>query len=134
MLPHLLFNGLSGAWTGTSTYALLPFYTPTAVEGILKQNKAIQLYDLERPASDMEIIGIHTHEGCKKAFEDRENFRVMYQKAIRDCTDGHDFMIGGDGDDWMKSSDDDEVDKVNAGAGFDICFFSAGDEVASCEY
>jgi cytochrome P450 len=96
MLPHLLFNGLPGAWTGTSTYALLPFYTPIAVKGILKQNKAIQLYDLERPASDMEIIGIHTHEGCKKAFEDRETFHVMYQKAIRDCTDGHDFMIGWD--------------------------------------
>jgi Cytochrome P450/Animal haem peroxidase len=96
MLPHLLFNGLPAAWTGTSPYVLLPFYTPKAVKGILKQNKALELYDLERPASDMEIIGIHTHEGCKKVFEDRENFAVMYQKAIRDCTNGHDFMIGWD--------------------------------------
>lgn len=96
MLPHLLFNGLPGAWTGTSTYVLLPFYTPSAVKGILKQNKAIQLYDLDRPASDMEVVGIHTHEGCKKIFEDREVFRVMYQKAIRNCTDNHDFMIGWD--------------------------------------
>ena len=40
----------------------------------------------------------------------------------------------GPGDDWIKSSDDDEVDKVNGGDGFDICFFSAGDELANCEY
>ena len=33
-----------------------------------------------------------------------------------------------------KSSDDAEVDKVNAGSGFDICFFSAGDELSNCEY
>lgn len=96
MLPHLIFNGLPGAWTGTSTYALLPFYTPTAAKGILKQNKVLEQYDLERPASDMDVVGIHTHEGCKKVFEDRENFRVMYQKAIRNCTDGHDFIIGWD--------------------------------------
>ncbi|TVY81764.1 Psi-producing oxygenase A [Lachnellula suecica] len=96
MLPYLLFNGLPGAWTGTSLYALLPFYTPAAAKGIVKGNKAIQLYDLDRPRSDMEVIGIHTHEGCKKIFEDRENFRVMYQKAIRNCTDGHDFLIGWD--------------------------------------
>jgi len=96
MLPALLFNGLPGAWTGTSSYALLPFYTPEAVKGILKDNKVIQQYDLERPPSGMDVIGIYTHEGCKKVFEDRENFRVMYQKAIRNCTDGHDFMIGWD--------------------------------------
>ena len=96
VLPYMLFNGLPGAWTGTSSYALLPFYTPSAAKGILKQNKVIDKYDLERPPSDMEVIGIHTHEGCKKVFADRENFRVMYQKAIRNCTDGHDFMIGWD--------------------------------------
>jgi hypothetical protein len=96
MLPTLMFNGLPGAWTGTSTYALLPFYTPEAVKGILKGNKVIEKYDLTRPASGMDVIGIHTQEGCKKVFEDRETFRVMYQKAIRECTDGHDFMIGWD--------------------------------------
>jgi hypothetical protein len=96
VLPYLLFNGIPGGWTGTSTYALLPFYTPKAVKGILKQNKVIESYDLERPPSGMDVIGIHTQEGCKRVFEDRENFRVMYQKAIRLCTDGHDFMIGWD--------------------------------------
>src|ERR1700759_5481949 len=34
MLPKLLFNGLPGEFTGTSPYALLPFYTPEAVKGI----------------------------------------------------------------------------------------------------
>ena len=96
ILPHLLFNALPAAWTGTSSYVLLPFYTPKAAKEILTTNKVVDLYDLERPASDMEIIGIRTHEGCKKVFEDRENFVVMYQKAIRDCTDSHDFMIGWD--------------------------------------
>ena len=96
MLPALLFNGLPGAWTGTSPYVLLPFYTPEAAKSILKQNKVIDKYDLARPPSGMDVIGIHTQEGCKKVFEDRENFVTMYQNAIRKCTDGHDFMIGWD--------------------------------------
>lgn len=96
MLPHLLFNGLPWAYTGTSPYALLPFYTPSAAKGILRQNKVLDQYDLEKPPSDRSIVGIQTQEGCKKVFEDRENFRVMYQAAIRECTDGHDFMIGWD--------------------------------------
>jgi hypothetical protein len=96
VLPSLLFNALPGAWTGTSACALLPFYTPDAAKGILKQNKVIDLYDLARPPSGMDVIGIHTQEGCKTVFEDRENFAVMYQKAIRECTDGHDFIIGWD--------------------------------------
>lgn len=96
MLPTLLLNNLEGAWTGTSSYALLPFYTPKAAKSILVGNKVVKKYDTERPPSGMDVVGIHTQEGCKKVFEDRENFRVMYQKAIRQCTDGHDFMIGWD--------------------------------------
>ncbi|KAK6581194.1 hypothetical protein PZA11_006682 [Diplocarpon coronariae] len=96
MLPSLLFAGLPGAWTGTSPYALLPFYTPAAAREILTQNESLPQYDLERPASDRDVIGIHTHAGCQRVFEDRDNFPVMYQKAIRHCTGGHDFMIGWD--------------------------------------
>jgi hypothetical protein len=96
MLPTLLFTGLPSAWTGTSTYALLPFYTPDAVKGILKGNKVIDQYDLVRPPSGMDVVGIHTQEGCKKVFEDRANFATMYQNAIVKCTDGHEFMIGWD--------------------------------------
>ena len=97
VLPTLIFNGLPGEFTGTSAYALLPFYTPKAVRGILETNGKLQQYDLERPAPNVsKTIGIHTQEGCKKAFEDRDNFRVMYQAAITNCTDGHEFMIGWD--------------------------------------
>lgn len=97
ILPHLIFTGLPGEFTGTSTYALLPFYTPKAVREILEGNSVVKQYDLQRPPTHAtKIVGIHTHEGCKKVFEDRDNFRVMYQAAIRNCTDGHDFMIGWD--------------------------------------
>lgn len=97
MLPHLLFNGLPSAFTGTSPYALLPFYTPTAAKEILKGNKVSEMYDFDKPLAEQRpIIGIHTQDGVKKIFEDRDNFRVMYQSAVRVCTDGHDFMLGWD--------------------------------------
>ncbi|RMZ82446.1 hypothetical protein DV737_g2059, partial [Chaetothyriales sp. CBS 132003] len=97
VLPTLLFSHLPGEFTGTSAYALLPFYTPKAARGLLEGNGVVAQYDFRRPLSDVtKIVGIHTHEGCKKIFEDRDNFRVMYQAAIRNCTDGHDFMIGWD--------------------------------------
>ncbi|KAF2430024.1 heme peroxidase [Tothia fuscella] len=96
VFPKLLFKALPGAFTGTSPYALLPFYTPDAARGILKANGALDKYVLERPPSGMDIISIQTHDGCKAAFEDRTNFVVMYQAAIRNCTAGHDFLIGWD--------------------------------------
>ena len=96
MLPKLLLNGLPGAFTGTSPYALLPFYTPEAVNGILKGNKVLEKYDLARPAGGMDIVSVQTQEGCKRVLEDRDNFQVMYQVAIGNCTNGHDFMIGWD--------------------------------------
>lgn len=96
MLPKLLLNGLPGDFTGTSPYALLPFYTPEAAKGILEANKVLAKYDLARPASGMDIISIQTQEGCKRVLEDRDTFRVMYQAAIRNCSNGHDFMIGWD--------------------------------------
>lgn len=97
VLPTLLFQVLPGEFTGTSTYALLPFYTPEAARGILEGNGVIKQYDTRRPRTNQtKIVGIHTQEGCKTVFEDRDNFRVMYQAAIRNCTDGHDFMLGWD--------------------------------------
>lgn len=107
MLPQLLLSGLPNAFTGTSSYALLPFYTPKAAAGILKGNGVIDKYDLTRPRSDRTIVAVHTQEGCKKVFEDRENFRVMYQAAIRQCTDGHDFMIG-----WDQQKKHDDRSKI----------------------
>jgi hypothetical protein len=78
VLPTLLFKGLPAAWTGTSSYALLPFYTPKAARGILKGNGVIDQYDTERPSSDLEIVGVHTQAGCKAVFEVRLPFRLSY--------------------------------------------------------
>lgn len=96
VFPKLLFQGLPGGYIGTSPYALLPFYTPEAANSILKGNKVLEKYDLKRPANDNAIVSVQTQEGCKKVFEDRESFIVMYQAAIRNCTAGHDFLIGWD--------------------------------------
>lgn len=96
MLPKLLFEALPGEFTGTSPYALLPFYTPEAVKGILKGNKVIEKYDLKRPVSGGTIVGIHTQEGCKKAFADRDNFRTIYDPIIRSMNDGNGFIVGWD--------------------------------------
>jgi hypothetical protein len=96
MLPKLLFTGLPTAYTGTSAYALLPFYTPEAAKGILEGNKVVAQYDLKRPSSKNTIVSVHTQDACKKVFEDRDSFGTMYQKAIRDCTDGHEFFLGWD--------------------------------------
>jgi hypothetical protein len=92
VLPILLFNGLPGDFTGTSSYALLPFYTPGAVKDILKGNEVIEKYDLTRPASGMHIVSIKTQEGCKSVLEDSDGFRVMSHAATRNCTNRHDFL------------------------------------------
>ncbi|KAM3476257.1 hypothetical protein MY5147_003294 [Beauveria neobassiana] len=96
ILPYLLLNGLPGSFTGTSAYALLPLYTPEAAKEILTANKVVDRYDLKRPANGMDVVGIHTQEGCKKAFADRDTFATMYEKMIRECANGHEFMIGWD--------------------------------------
>lgn len=96
MLPHLIFNGLPGSFPGTSSYSLLPFYTPKAVKGILRDNKVIQKYETDRPPSDRNVVGIHTQEGIKKAFEDRDTFRVMYNDSIKDTTEGKEVFVGWD--------------------------------------
>lgn len=96
MFPDLLMKGLPGAFPGTSIYSLLSFYTPTAAKDILKGNKVTNEYSLERPASGLELVGIHTQEGVLRAFEDREIFRVMYMKAIKECTGGFEFLLGWD--------------------------------------
>lgn len=97
VLPTLIYGALPGEFTGTSTYALLPMYTPKAAREIVEGNGVIEQYDLQRPSANAtKIVGIHTQEGCKRVFEDRDNFRVMYQAAIHNVTDGHDFMLGWD--------------------------------------
>lgn len=96
MLPHMIFNGLPGGFNGTSPYALLPFYTPKAVQGILRDNKAIAKYDIARPPDDMTVVGIHTQAGCKAALEDRDNLRTIYNSAIANTTEGNETFVGWD--------------------------------------
>ena len=95
MLPKLLFTGLPDSFTGTSAYALLPFYTPKAVKKILEGNGVVKQYDLKRPTT-RPIVAVHSQDACKKIFEDRATFRTMYQAAVKHCTDGHEFMLGWD--------------------------------------
>lgn len=117
LLPKLLFEALPGEFTGTSPYALLPFYTPEAVKGILKGNKVIEKYDLKRPASGATIVGIHTQEGCKKVFSDRENFRTIYDPMIRNMNKGHGFIVG-----WDDQKRHDERRPILHKAFFDVDF------------
>lgn len=96
VLSKLIFNALPSGFSGTSSYALLPFYTPSAAREILKGNDVLHQYELSRPPSDRKIFSIQTNEGCKKAFEDPATFRTMYQTAVRNVTGGSEFLIGWD--------------------------------------
>ncbi|KAN0062754.1 hypothetical protein ACQY0O_004949 [Thecaphora frezii] len=78
ILPKLLFTALPGAWKGTSSYALLPFYTPKAVQTILADNGVAHLYTTDRMVDDFRIKGIYSYEGCRKAFEDRDRLETVY--------------------------------------------------------
>lgn len=94
VLPTLLYNALPGEFTGTSSYALLPFYTPRAVRGILEGNGVLAQYDTVRPSTNAtKIVGIHTQDGCKKVLQDRDNFRPIHAAAIKNVVDGQDFML-----------------------------------------
>lgn len=75
ILPRLLMKGLPGEFTGLSSYAILPFYTPTAVKGILTGNKVLNRYDTQRPES-RSIVSLFSQSAAKQVFEDRENFFV----------------------------------------------------------
>lgn len=78
MLPRLIFTGLPFSFTGNSPYALLPFYTPKAVKGILQGNKVIGEYDLHRPAKDVSPAVVYTEQGCRSVLSDRDNFRMLH--------------------------------------------------------
>src|SRR5205823_1023525 len=93
VLGRLILKALPGDFTGTSSYALLAFYTPEAQKEILNGNKAIQKYDVARPADSMHIVSVQTAAGCKQVLEDHGNFKVTYQHAVSDCSQGHDFLL-----------------------------------------
>ena len=107
VLPYLLLNGLPDVFTGTSTYALLPFYTPEAAKSIVEQNEVAANFDLDKP-SGLPVVSVFTQEGGKKVFGDRETFHVLYPA---------DFILG-DGDQKKR----DERSKTLAKAFFENRF------------
>ncbi|KAF3937809.1 hypothetical protein ABW19_dt0206209 [Dactylella cylindrospora] len=96
ILPVLLMNGLPTEFNGTSSYAILPFYTPEAVQGILKGNKALDKYTTTRPADAMGAISVQSHAAVKQVLSDRESFKIVYPPAIGTSKGGHDFLNGWD--------------------------------------
>ncbi|KAF4548373.1 Psi-producing oxygenase A-like protein 2 [Elsinoe fawcettii] len=78
MLPKLLFDGLPYSFTGTSTYALLPFYTPKAIRDILQKNNVLQMYDSARPIVDTRPSVVYTAEACRRLLTDRDHFSSLY--------------------------------------------------------
>lgn len=81
MLPRLIFNGLPASFTGTSAYALLPFYTPKAQSSILRSNQAIEQYDLKRPPLNVNAALVYTEKGCRSVLADRDCFRASHPDA-----------------------------------------------------
>ncbi|KAF2773128.1 linoleate diol synthase [Teratosphaeria nubilosa] len=78
MLPKLLYTGLPNSFTGTSSYALLPFYTNKAVRSILENNKVYDRYDLHRPPHDVSPVVVYTVEGCTSVLMDNSSFRAHH--------------------------------------------------------
>lgn len=58
MLPSVLLTNLPFEFTGSSTQALFPFYTPEAIKEILNNNKVSSKYTFERPASKSPYMAI----------------------------------------------------------------------------
>jgi hypothetical protein len=96
MIPKLILKGLPGDFTGTSSYALLAFYTPEAAKEILTANKVIGKYDTTRPANSMAIVSVQTPAGCTQVLEDHESFKLTYQHSLSGCAKTHDYMVGWD--------------------------------------
>jgi hypothetical protein len=81
MLPNLLFNGLPGTFVGTSSYAILPFYTPNAVQGILKGNNVLGRYDVTKP-KDNSFFSVQTVAGSKAVLADTASFRAVNNAPV----------------------------------------------------
>ncbi|KAJ3150057.1 hypothetical protein HDU86_006781 [Geranomyces michiganensis] len=96
LLGTLLFTAFPEGFTGTSTYAMFPFYTPKTIKTILADQKVLDQYDTTRTSSNIRIVGIHSYDGCKRAFDNRALFATFYNKAIRNVSDGKEFIIGWD--------------------------------------
>ncbi|EPS37986.1 hypothetical protein H072_8300 [Dactylellina haptotyla CBS 200.50] len=94
ILPVLLLHGLPGEFNGTSPYALLPFYTPEAAQGILKGNKALDKYVTARPPTGKGLVSVHSEAAVKQVLTDTDAFKLAYPAEIPSSKNGHDFLNG----------------------------------------
>ncbi|KAK6544845.1 hypothetical protein TWF694_001526 [Orbilia ellipsospora] len=94
IFPVLLMHGLPGEMTGTSSYSLLPFYTPEAVQGILKGNKVLDKYLTPRPPAGMGLVSVQSDAAVKQILGDSDSFKPAYPADIAVSKNGHDFLTG----------------------------------------
>lgn len=94
ILPVLILKGLPGEFNGTSPYALLPFYTPEAVKGILKGNKVLDKYSIERPAGNNAIISVQSQAAVTQVLSDPATFKIAYPAGLGSLKGGKDFITG----------------------------------------
>jgi len=77
MLPKLIFSALPASFSGTSSYALLPFYTPKATVGILRDNKVIAKYVTTRPGVNNVATVVSTREGVRQVLNTPASFHPL---------------------------------------------------------
>lgn len=92
-LAHVLYRGLPNAWgSGDSSYSLLPFYTPVAVQKILHDNGTLEKYDVSRPPPRSDLHVLKTRLAVEKALSDPLTFAV--DTTNLDIVTGKDGKIG----------------------------------------
>ncbi|EGX44933.1 hypothetical protein AOL_s00173g34 [Orbilia oligospora ATCC 24927] len=94
ILPVVLMNGIPGEFTGTSSYSLLPFYTPEAAQGILKGNKVTGKYISARPPTGKGLVSVQSEAAVKQILGDADGFKTPYPSEIPASKNGHDFLNG----------------------------------------
>ncbi|KAH8917077.1 heme peroxidase [Atractiella rhizophila] len=93
LLSKVIFNALPRSFTFNSTYVLFPFFTPKAIEDILRNLGKLEQYDTLRPKGMPTLHGLNSYDCVKEAFADKERFGVIYLKNLELVTNGRDFMI-----------------------------------------
>ncbi|KAM0749335.1 linoleate diol synthase [Meredithblackwellia eburnea MCA 4105] len=98
-LANILYNAFPFAYDYNSTFALLPFYTPTAAKEILKELKVAEKYNTETPTPKQlsrKLVSLKTYDACAKAFQSVESLGTFYNDSIGTITDGRGFFVGFD--------------------------------------
>lgn len=92
-LAHVLYRGLPNAWgSGNSTYSLLPFYIPVAVQKILHDNSTLPCYNVNRPLSCNDLHVLKTRLAVEKALA--ESLTFVVDTTNLDILTGKDGKIG----------------------------------------